>query len=224
MNRLFRCLAALCVVLAMSMSVHAEPRFEAGLGVSSSATAGNGAWYQEGFPHSLSMRHPTFMVGVTDDLAPGWAWHAQYVHLGRFKSDALAADRDEDYNPVTKTCNPGCNLARYRGAGTLHGLTGTVERYATFNSGLRVGTEAGLLLYPPQWRMQVDNWKPAKDQPGMTITYSNPHRWQTGAVLGASIAKDDWGVALRHYWDKCTPSADACLWKRTWTLMVTRRF
>jgi hypothetical protein len=221
---LFLIAGALLGWMFCALTAHAGPTFEAGFGVSSSATAGNGAWYQEGLPHTLDMRHRTFMLGLTDDFAPGWAWHAQYVHLGKFSSDALAADRDEDYDAATQTCKPGCNVARYRGSGTLHGLTATIERHMTTSAGARLGVEGGLLLYPPQWSIQVDNWKPSKDAPGMTIYYKNPHDWQPGLVVGASVGMSDWGLSLRHYWDKCTPSADACLWKRTWTIMATRRF
>lgn len=199
-------------------------QLEVGLGGTLAQPVGNGGWYQEGFPHTLNLRSRAWMIGATDDITPGWAWHVQYVHLGRYSSDAMAADRDEDYNPVTQACNPGCNLARYRGTGSVQGLAATIERYTMTSGGVRLSAEAGPFFFRPEWRVQVDNWKPAKDAPGMTIYAANPGRVKVGAVAGVSVGQGAWALSLRQYWDKCTPSTDACLWRSTRTLMLTYRF
>lgn len=170
-----------------AMSAHAVD-FEAGLGLSVAQPVGNGGWYQQNLPYKLDLRSRTWMVGLTDDVAPGWAWHAQLVRLGRFSSDAQACDRDEDYDPVAQAPRATCNVARYRGAGSMLGLAATIERYTMLND-WRVGAEVGPFVYRPDWKVQVDNWQPAKDAPGMTIHYANPHEWQLAAVVGVSAGR-----------------------------------
>lgn len=214
------------IALAVFFGLHTAHAldFEAGVGATQAQPVGNGGWYQDGFPHTLNLRSRTFMLGVTDDIAPGWAWRAQYVHLGRYSSDAMAADRDEDYNPATQSCNPGCNLARYRGTGSVQGLAATIECYTLTADGVRLAAEGGSFLFRPDWRVQVDNWQPAKGQPGITIYSANPGRVRAGFVVGASVGYAGWAVSLRQYWDKCTPSTDACLWRSTRALMLTKKF
>lgn len=215
--------AALALIVAGLLCPAHAAQLELGLGITQATPVGNGGWYQLGLPHHLDLRSSTWSVGLVHDLAPQWRGRVQYVNLGMYRSDAMAADRDEDYSPAAHACLPGCNVARYIGNGSANGIVIAAERLFDFGA-WRLGIEAGPYLYRPIWRVTVEGWKAAKDQPGQTIQHNNPEHLKIGAVVGFSVGQGAWSLSLRHYWNKCTPSTYACLWREVDTLSVLYRF
>lgn len=72
-----------------AVAAHAESFFqiEAGIGGSAFNKGPDGYWFQQPFPHSLSLYAPAIEAGFTGDVwrktSWGVAWHADYVNLGR---------------------------------------------------------------------------------------------------------------------------------------------
>ncbi len=55
---------AVLIVLGIRLQAHAA-QIEIGAGIAHASTNGNGTWYQEGFPHTLSLTQPVAEIGLT---------------------------------------------------------------------------------------------------------------------------------------------------------------
>ena len=194
-------------------------QFEAGIGVTQATSQGNGAWYQEGLPYKLDMRSQVWTIGVTDKITPNVNWHVNYVNLGIYRGDALAADRDEDYDPTTQSCKPGCNVARYISNGSANGISATLDYHRN-----GFGVNGGPYLYKPISRHTVEGWKASPEAVPQTIHVANNEKLKIGFTLGVFYEMGDTRLALQNYWNKCTPSTQACLWKSITTLSLIHKF
>lgn len=216
---------------------HASPKIEIGAGASYAQTFQDGIWYQEGFPHTLNLRSPIFLIGVTDAITPNLRWHVNWVHLGRYGMTALATSHDNHYNPTNSThCNGPClPLLHFAGSGTVSGIAATLEAHTTGQ--WQFGVEAGPFLYRESWTVQIPDWYPVTQispaefvQSGpIQPVYSSQVQWVLGGVLGFSARQGNWTFSFRRYFDsKGFPGHGddrwPPLWKNHTAAMVTYTF
>ena len=216
---------AVVIVLAIRIQAHAA-QIEIGAGIAHASTNGNGTWYQDGFPHTLTLTQPAFEVGLTGRITPHMAWHVDAVSLGRYASNSLDVLPDANYSPTSPThCNGPCNpLANFIGSGRVYGVQALLSRYT--GGAWRFGVEGGPFLYHETWRLDVPNWY-APDGTHYDIkTYGS--QWAWGAVVGATVAHGRWSLALRYYADGNGFSGHVGNWPPLWSgqtvVMVGYRF
>jgi len=179
---------------------------ELGAGVSRYATQGDNTWYQQGMQHNLGLSAPVLMAGFTGPLytRESWGidWHVDYVSLGHASSQCECTPVDENYSTQTHSLiNPmpvKVPNANFVGNGNAQGVALTVEPYVNYR-GWRLGVEAGLFPYRPDWDVTVYNWSNASGMPTSTIHANTPHAWQLGKVIGLSVGRGPLSVAYQHY-------------------------
>lgn len=217
-------------LLTASISAHAA-QVEVGLGQSRAETT-NSVWYEQGLPYTMHIKPPAFMVGVTGDLTPSVAWHADVVDLGRMSVDSWDVPVDQtQYDWQHGGCKGPCPpLVHVLGSGQVLGVALTAEPHMQIGSAT-VGVEAGPFVYIAQWQMSVPNWQEATGVSGnvdwqgsSSLSYSNTLRPILGGVVGVSISDGRWGLSLRHYFVSKTGGAFPALWCGIDTLMIIYKF
>jgi len=195
-----------CVLLFPVMA-HAA-RVEVGAGIAQSNTHGDGTWYQEGFQHSLSLRSPAFLLGVTGDLTPNLAWHVDAVSLGSYSVDSWDTPVDANYNPSTPThCNGAClPLVHVIGSGSVYGIAATLQAHT--RGAWQFGAQAGPFVYHESWNLAVPNWTAATGAEGNVqwhssngALYSGQSQWALGYTVGATLTHGPLTLALSYYAD-----------------------
>ena len=233
-----------CVLLGIPFGAHAA-RVEVGAGVAQSSTKGDGIWYQEGLPHTLNLRSPAFLIGVTGDLTPHLAWHVDAVSLGSYSVDSWDTTADADYSPASHQCLRNCtNLAHFMGSGRVYGIAAMLEAHT--QGRWQVGVEAGPFLYHSSWSVQVPNYFaaagwPANTTPAQVAPWGwmpggiqrSKSSWHPGAVIGITGRYRNFAISVRRYFDGlgwpmryANGSSDGWppLWKGQTVLMIIYTF
>jgi len=214
---------ALAILLFTSIAAHAVD-LEVGIGFNNAHIAPNGTWYQEGFPYSVNLKSKIWSIGVSDDINRNWKWRVEYVNLGIFRSDAIATPVDANYNPNN---NPPCNgpcvaESRFVGNGSANGISTLVEYHTTGD--IQYGISGGINWSYKIWRESVYGWTWSRDVPGKTIDVSIPERLTPNLTFGVSIKKENHELRLDQYFNRCLPSAYACIWDKMTTVRYVYHF
>ena len=182
------------IVLLFSTTASAW-QFEAGIGQTTYNPVANGTWYQDGFQHTLNLKHSSFMLGVTGRVNSWLIWHTDYEYLGRASENSWDTPSDANYNPSTPNhCNGPClPLANYVGHGRVQGVALTLAPEYRLKDGLRVFANIGPFLYRSTWHEAVYNWF------GQTVYLNHHTRWQIGAKLGVGIRGRHIGLEYDWY-------------------------
>ncbi len=111
-------------------AAHAESFFqlEAGIGMASYTTLGDGLYFQRGLSHHFDLHVPAFRAGIVlnardyhpGSWVPGIAFNLTYLNFGRVAISGMAApDKDAYYgavggyyDPKTETCAGPCRDIR----------------------------------------------------------------------------------------------------------------
>ena len=225
---------AIAVALAAAaFSAHAA-QVEIGAGQAQYQTLGNGIWYQEGFQHTLGLKSPAFMAGLTGDATRHVAWHLDYVYLGRASVDSWDTPNDANYSGHGYNGTP-LPLAHYIGSGSVYGFAATLEAHTSGR--LRFGVEGGPFIYRASWSLSVPNWYPSVETqprifeqsgPVQPVSFSQSH-WALGYVVGVSARYHAWGFSLRRYVDNAGFSGHGAdpwppLWRAQTVAAVTYTF
>lgn len=195
--------AILCVLFALlALPAWAErPQVEVGVGITHTTHQDNGTWWQEEFPHDLTMNSPSLSVGLKQPMDRAWLgfdrWYvrAGYEYLGAFKSSALASASDEDYwgcRYHTETCWP---LSHWYGRGAVHGLYLTVMPEIDMGS-YAIFFEAGASLYRSSWRVDIPDWRPTREGPVQSLTATHATRWEPTYLIGLGVRRGPFAVSL----------------------------
>ena len=205
---------AVLIVLAIRLQAHAA-QIEIGAGIAHASTNGNGTWYQEGFPHTLSLTQPVAEIGLTGRITPHMAWHVDAVSLGSYSVNSEDVLPDANYSATSPThCNGPCNpFANFIGSGRLYGLQALLSR--STGGAWRFGIEAGPFLYHETWRLDVPNWYASDGTHYDIQTYGS--QWALGAVVGATVQHGPWTLALRYYADSKGFSGHVGNWPPLWS-------
>lgn len=237
-----RLACAWLLACATASSAHAVS-LEFGAGMAWYDARGDGVWYQQGLPHSLSLQSPAAMIGVTGTVTPGWDWHVDAVDLGRATSDSWDTP-DANYSLATQSCTTACpssSLAHYMGRGGVAGLAVTLERTIERDN-WHFGLEFGPWLYHSDWHVSVPNFAAARgiatntpasfylpwSADGNGAIWHDASGWGAGAVIGASVRRGALGLSLRCYYDpRDFPMSNGDAWPPLWrkqtVLMLTYR-
>lgn len=193
------------LLLLAPLTAHAVS-FEAGIGSANYGGTTDGLWYQQGLPHVLNTKTYGFSGGLTGELysSGSWGidWHVDYVNLGHVSSSCDCTPVDANYSLQTKSLiqQPGYNapLAKFVGNGSAQGVALTIEPWFKYQ-GYRFGLEAGLFPYRPAWDVSVYNWQIDPNTPPQTLHVSTPRALQLGKVIGVSVGRGNFTLALKHY-------------------------
>ena len=220
-------------ILACAPIAHAAS-IEVGAGVAQSSTQGDGIWYQEGFPHTLKLRSPAFLIGVTGDLTLHLAWHVDAVSLGSYSVDSWDTPNDANYSGSGYRGNP-LPLAHYMGSGSVYGVAATLQAHT--QGKWQFGMQAGPFLYRSTWKLAVPDWYPsAETAPGVfaqTGPVSPIHvsqaQWALGYTVGATLTHGPLTLALTYYADGHGFKGHGAdpwppLWKGQTVLMLAYKF
>jgi hypothetical protein len=214
-------------------SANAESFFqiEAGIGGVAYKGSADGLWVQEGFPHKLELTAPAVEVGFTGDIIqrPSWgiSWHSDWVWLGTIHTQSLATPSDDNYNTKTKLCNGPCwPLANYMGSGHDQGFIFTIEPHYDVG-GWRFGVEAGPYIHRATWSVDVTGWRPTPDAAPVNLHVRNTPKWQVGAVIGASVSRNNFTLAYQYFMNRIPVSATEPyppIWSGTHLLVAKYKF
>lgn len=205
---------------------------EVGIGSTNYGAQGDGTWYQQGMPHVLNLKSYGFSAGFTGELYShgpwGVDWHVNYVNLGHLSSSCDCTPMDENYDTKTHHLVPNpTNVpnATFVGNGNAQGVSFTLEPWVKLQ-GWRFGMEAGLFPYRPAWDMDVYNWQVNLNVAPQTLHVGTPHAWQLGQVVGVSVGRGNWKVALKHYWlpTKFDNDHSPAIWKGATVVEMKYRF
>ena len=202
--------------------------FEGMVGMTTYKTVGNGTWYQEGLPHKLDLNDAGVSLGLKGEITSWLDWHANYVWLGRVRTDAIATPDDANYSIKDKACIGECIAhSRFMGNGFVHGLALTLEPHAEYK-GWRIGVLGGPFLYTAKWNVTVDNWIPHAGAEPRTINANHRAKLNFGYTVGVSVSKGPVSVVWQRYFNK--PKSDEPngdfpgVWRHTDMLSVRYTF
>lgn len=213
-----------CASVAHADSITDYVHLELGVGVSTYRDQGNGIWYQQGFPYSLSLTAPAVEGGLTGDVLQrehwGVAWHTDYIYLGSVHTNAIATT-DANYDAQTQSCRGTCAAqTRFTGHGNVSGVALTLEPHYDWH-GFRLGVEGGPFLFLPSW---TESLTPATPVPGIGATTVHASaRIKVGEVVGVTVAYKHLSVSLEHFFDK-DQDVYTPVWSSTNLVMATWRF
>lgn len=205
MRALLRGLALLLSLLSPAFGNAAQ--VEVGTGISKAQTNGDGTWYQNAFPHSISLRSPVFLLGITGKLSPHLRWHLDAVDLGSYRVNSWDTPNDANYNPGRGYKGNPLPLTNYIGSGHVWGIAPTLEIHTRGN--WQVGADIGPFLYHATWNMSVPNWYPSTQTsrgafepsgPMQPVYFSQSH-WAIGGVIGVSLHYEAWFLTIQRYLD-----------------------
>jgi hypothetical protein len=228
--------AAVAATIGCASAAHADSitdyvHAEMGAGASKYSST-DGTWYQQGMEHDLGLSAPVLMLGLTGPIytRESWGidWHVDYVSLGHVSSQCECTPDDANYNPQTHQLRPVQHAvpnANFVGNGNAQGVTLTLEPYFRYR-GWRVGAEAGLFPYRPDWNEVIYGWQGNTGVAPQTLYVDTPHAWQIGKVVGASISRGPFSVAYQHYWmpTRYDSTHSPAIWKGADVVMVKYRF
>jgi hypothetical protein len=207
-----------CALAALWHHARAETFFqaEAGLGAASTATHGDGTWYQLGVPHKLNTVTPALMLGANAQLWRGEAWdlraHLDYTYIGEQAASCICVT-DAQYNTHTHAASvPG--YIPFNGHGHVQGVSLTLEPGFTWH-GFRFAVEAGPWVFWSTWHVTHND--PA--QPG-SYDLSHKTNAQLRWVAGASISRGDFSLRYRYYNESVSGASNPPLQTSSQVLMI----
>lgn len=230
--------AAIAALLTLaSVAAHADSisdyvHLELGAGVAHYDKMPDNTWYQQGMQHSLGLSAPVLMAGLTGPLytRESWGvdWHVNYVSLGHVSSQCECTPIDANYNTQTHSlvANPvNVPNANFVGNGNAQGVALMLEPYFRYR-GFRVGMQAGLFPYRPDWAVDVYNWSVVPGAATQTLHVETPHGIQIGKVVGVTLQRGNFGISYQHYilptrYDDAHAPA---IWKGADVLMLTYKY
>lgn len=180
-----------------------EFHVELGAGSTQYTARADGIWYQLGMSHHLELNGRAYKFGVTGDAYAsddwGVTWHADYVNLGHIRSDCACTTIDAYYDMKAHVLahNGYVPVAEYSGHGGAQGILLSLAPYVQ-RGNWRIGVEAGLFPYRPDWHETVYGWH---IEPGPTVTSrgATPYTWQWGKMFGAFVKHDRFTVSYELY-------------------------
>lgn len=234
---MFKIITVAAVSMALACSAHADSisdyvHAELGAGVASYSAMADGVWYQQGMQHNLGLSAPVLMLGLTGPLytRESWGvdWHINYVSLGHVSSQCECTPDDANYNTSTHSlvANPrAVPNANFVGNGNAQGIALTVEPYFRYRT-WRLGVEAGLFPYRPDWSEVIYGWQGNTNVAPQTLHVDTPHAWQLGKVVGVSVGRGNFSVSYQHYIlpTKYDSAHSPAIWKGADVVMVKYRF
>lgn len=217
MKKKIGCLLFLAPAMASAVEI------EIGAGAARYTTRGDMMWYQEGFPHRLDLRAPTFEVGLTGNALQygrwGLDWRASWVYVGNMQTESLAVS-DDNYSRHTKSCIGECKRAdKFVTNGHMNGIRLTLEPTYTYN-GWKFGVEGGLYIYRPTFHANIYD---GDGGPGQWHSNYRPPI-QYSPVVGLEVAYRNFSVAYMHYFSRTLRDPYYAAWKATDTITVRYRF
>jgi hypothetical protein len=223
------CAAAAARADSITDYVHAEM----GAGVSWYGAAQDGRWFQKGMEHDLGLSAPVLLAGFTGPLytRESWGidWHIDYVSLGHVSSQCECTPIDANYSLQTHSLKTPLPVdvpnANFVGNGNAQGIAITIEPYVLYK-GWRLGVEAGIFPYRPNWNETVTNWTVVPNTPTSTVYADTPHAWQVGGVVGASIGRGPLSVSYQHYIlpTRSDGGRSPAIWSGANVILVRARF
>lgn len=208
-------------------------QLELGAGASLYQKQADNTWYQQGMSHDLGLSAPVLLAGFTGPLysRESWGidWHVNYVSLGHVSSQCECTPVDADYSTQTHALISPTPVsvpnANFVGNGNAQGVALTLEPYFKYR-GWRLGAEAGLFPYRPDWDVTVYNWSNSPGMPTRTISVSTPHGIQIGKVVGVSVGRGPFSVAYQHYFlpTRYDSTHSPAIWKGADVVEVRYRF
>jgi hypothetical protein len=217
----------LLILSLLAPTAHAVD-LELAVGASHYKEMPNGFWYQEGLPHTLDLTSAAAQVGATGAILPWLDWHADYVWLGRVKSDAIATPDDANYNPQTHSCRGECIArSRFVGNGFVHGVALTLEPHFDYQ-GWRFGVSAGPFIYRAAWNETVYDWVGSPSDQPHTISVNQRQKWNVGKVIGVSVSRGPITLQYQRFFDQ--PRSDEAhgdfpgLWRHTDMVSIKYRW
>lgn len=223
-------IAAVLIFLApLVRAADLAPHVEIGAGATHYAIGPNGIWYQVGaVGNRVQTRSTAWLVGVTGDLfasdLSGISYHADYVDLGHIRSTCLCTSVDDDYSAATHQVMRGAPLARFVGTGAVRGIKLSLAPYLTVGT-MRVGAEAGVLVYADYWRETVYGWGNGMGLVPRDVWMQAHKHLHAAAVIGLYLTRGHFTVAYEqtqfpnHLTQRIPP-----LYASSGTLMVTYSF
>jgi hypothetical protein len=203
-------IAAFCLLMAIVFlpSAHAAD-LDISIGQTHYVKQNNTIWWQDGFANDFKLSPAFYSLGVRGDN-----WRVGYANLGRASSVALAADVDSDYNAVTHSCNPGCNIAKYSGSSRSDGIYFT--HLFQMDNGLFL--EAGAWAYRTTLTMNLVNHQAHRE------SYNVPlhDMYSIGPILGVGYQHGNWSVAATSYYVRRWGEFPAIY--KPWAGVVTVRY
>jgi hypothetical protein len=206
---------------------------ELGAGVSRYGTQGDNTWYQQGMQHQLGLSAPVLSAGLTGPLYTrekwGVDWHVDYVSLGHVSSQCECTPVDANYSTQTHALiNPmpvNVQNANFVGNGNAQGVSITIEPYFRYR-GWRIGAEAGLFPYRPDWDVSVYNWSATPGAATQTVHAHTPNGLQLGKVVGVSVGRGPLSLSYQHFIlpTKYDSAHSPAIWSGADVLMVKYRF
>lgn len=107
--------------------------------------------------------------------------------------------------------------------GHNHGIKLTLEPNYTY-MGWRFGVEAGAYIFRPTWHATIYNVPPCKGCEPQTFNVGSESRIQASPVVGISIGRNGFSLALTHYFNKTRNDPTYAIWKSTTTATLRYRF
>lgn len=213
-------LAWALLFVALLNDARAEPRIEAGVGMSRTNPQPNGTWYQEGFPYTLDLTKKSFYLGLREQITPTVSAHINYVNFGVLHADAMATPVDANYDPVSQSCiGPCVAQSHFVGSGRSDGV-----KFALQWNPNGFGLIGGLFVFKPRWQTTVYNWTWAADVPTRTIEHSIKSQWVVRPVIGVAYRKDAWEMRLEQYFNKPYSSTETGIARSTTMLTLGYTF
>lgn len=225
-------LLTLASVAAHADSISDYVHLELGAGVSHYDKMPDNTWYQQGMQHSLGLSAPVLMGGLTGPIytRESWGvdWHVDYVSLGHVSSQCECTPDDANYDTQTHHLRPVIHdvpNANFVGNGNVQGVALMLEPYFRYR-GFRIGAQAGLFPYRPNWDVSIYNWQGDTNVAPQTLHASTPHGVQIGKVVGVSVSRGNFGISYQHYIlpTRYDDAHSPAIWKGADVLMLTYKY
>jgi hypothetical protein len=222
----------LCTLACAPFAVYAyDVHTEIGVGINQYAPQSDGIWYQLGMPHKLGLQGRAYMIGLTGSIwredPYGIDWHTDYVNLGHIRSTCWCTPLDANYDVRTHALIPHpapVPNAQYTGAGSVQGVKFMAEGYRTLGD-WKIGMDAGLFPYRPQWRESVYGWAMSYDVPRRNGVHATPYTWQLGKMVGLTLSKGRMSISYAHFVlpTRFDSTHDPALWVASDAIFITWR-
>jgi len=157
------------IILALFLACHTTSAIDLDVGIGYTMTKDpkNGYWYQKGFDNSIDSDSPSAHIGLRFHTTDNLDLIIGYKYIGEFSSDAMASSSDLNYKEWQNGEAEIWPLARWEGAGKVHGLYGTAEyNFKHFF------VTAGGFYHVSTWKMKITDWRCATRNNRCTADYS----------------------------------------------------
>lgn len=184
-----------------SFSVSAfEVQPEVSVGVTQFGQMPNMYWYQEEFPHKLTLTSPSIAIGgkvkLYDQLGPFNRIYGRfgYEYLGQVKTFAEASASDQNYLDWRAGKEKIWPMSKWYGNGYVHGFYTSAVVEKDFEN-FSVFGELGIFGYQPRWEVEIPDWIASPTDSPHYIIVSHNHKWQTTPLIGFGVRKNNWSLS-----------------------------